>query len=216
MLEMKKSSCFAFRRQFRLLKFGFQDLDADIEDVSDSLTTFSFVPGVEWQYQAAESWQLKPYVHYGWGREIEQAESAKILYGGINSRYAFFSNDLWQMDLLNGLQWFRYSTDTGNEDHFARLVTGVEASYRMKDWTVRGYPVYLKPHILHFWYFNELGFSQITESPVELKQELELGFAIGANKPIGLPFLKFDRFGVGYRFGTDSEGVRFFVSSSFD
>ncbi|MHC4926310.1 MAG: hypothetical protein ACYTER_03075, partial [Planctomycetota bacterium] len=103
--------------------FGFQDLDADIEDVSDSLTTFSFVPGVEWQYQAAESWQLKPYVHYGWGRESERSESAKILYGGINSRYAFFKNDLWQMDLLNGLQWFRYSTDTGNEDHFARLVT---------------------------------------------------------------------------------------------
>ena len=195
---------------------GIQDLSTDIEDVASTLKTFSFVPGLELEYQAKENWQLKPFINYGWGREMDGTESAWIFFSGINSRYTFFKNNDWKIDLLNGLQWFRYDTNYNYSDSFARLVTGLEAAYRLADWEIRGYPVYLKPHLIHFWYFDQLGFSQITEHPVTLNQELEFGLALGSNKKITMGILRFDRIGVAYRVGDNSEAIRFFISSAFD
>jgi hypothetical protein len=110
-----------------------------------------------------DRWALRPFAHYGWGKEMDGGESARIWFYGINSRYTFFDKGDLEIDLLNGLQWFAYSTNDNVSDRFSRLVTGVEGMYPLRCWSIYGYPLYLKPHIIHFWYFDDLGFNQILQ-----------------------------------------------------
>jgi hypothetical protein len=44
---------------------GVQDLGLDIEGLADSITTFSFVPGLQMEYRVNDRWMLKPFGHYG-------------------------------------------------------------------------------------------------------------------------------------------------------
>jgi len=199
-----------------LFAVGVQDLDLEVVDISDSLKTFSFVPGLGLRYPVNDRWALRPFAHYGWGKEMDGGESARIWFYGINSRYTFFDKADLEIDLLNGLQWFAYSTNDNVSDRFGRLVTGVEGMYPLRCWSIYGYPLYLKPHIIHFWYFDDLGFNQILQPPVEVKQEIEFGLALGSEEKINLAVFQLDRFGVGYRVGDNSRGVRFFVGSAFD
>jgi hypothetical protein len=114
------------------------------------------------------------------------------------------------------LQWYGFRTGSGQSDRFARMVTGLEGNWRLAGWTVYDREVYLKPHILHFWYFDNIGFRQIVSPPVELKQEVEFGFALGGRERMSILFFEVDRIGIGYRIGNESKGIRFFMASVFD
>lgn len=195
---------------------GVQDLDLGIQGIPDSIQTLSFVPGLQLEYPVNDHWTLKPFGHFGWGWDLSGDEQANIHFAGVNSRYAIRTEETFRIDLLNALQWYGYRTDSDLSDRFARMVTGLEANWRLGDWTVHDRKVYLKPHILHFWYFDNIGVRQIASPPVELKQEVEFGLALGARERISILLFEVDRIGIGYRVGNESNGIRFYVASVFD
>lgn len=197
---------------------GVEDLDLgdfDLDDVDEYLRTISFVPGLDLPWQASDRWQLQPFGHYGWGTEMGGSESAQIYFVGINSRFTFTLNDS-EVDLLNGLQWLGHRPNAGSKDRFTRLVTGLEAKLALPGVTLQGHPALLRPHIAHFWYFEDLSFRQLEQSPVELKQEFEFGLALGAEEALSFGFLKFDRIGLAYRVGDGFRGIRLCLGPVLD
>ncbi len=197
---------------------GLQTFDVDSiisNPIDETLATFSFVPGVEFVIPITTRWTLKPYGNAGLGSEIKGTASAWIYYGGLNSLFRSHFGQL-EITLLNGVQWLGYYPNSGLADSLARLATGLEGDYPLGSISVKGRQLYMKPHVIYYWYFDDLDFRIIQESPVEINQEVELAIAVGTKEPITYGFLKLDRIGVGYRRGDSIEGIRFIFASVFE
>lgn len=197
---------------------GLQTIDINeiaTTPLSDQVATISFVPGLGLTLPVNPRWTLNPYFNYGWGTELQGESSAWIYYTGLNSRFLtrFKTFDLI---LLNGIQWLGHNPDSGPEDQLARLINGLEADYPLFDWELRGHRLSLKPHLVHFWYFNDLDFTLVNSNPVEVNQEIEVALALGTQEHLNLWLFKIDRMGLGYRKGDKIEGLRLFFDSVFD
>jgi hypothetical protein len=200
------------------ITLGLESIQVDdilSEDINDQFKTFSFVPGVQLEWPVTSRWLLKPYGHYGWGTKLASEGTAWIYFAGLNSQFAFHSGKL-TMNLLNGLQWFGYHPNRGDADRFSRIVTGLEGEYPLGGLTFKGHPLDIRPHIVHYWYVNDLDFQILSQYPVEINQELELAIAVGSKEPFTLWFFDFDRIGIGFITGNDLQGIRIIVSSVFD
>jgi hypothetical protein len=185
------------------------------QNIPDQFKTFSFVPGIQLEWPVTSRWLLKPYGHYGWGTELGGEASAWIYFAGVNSQFAFYLKRL-TINLLNGLQWFGHNPKQGDADRFSRIVTGLEGDYPLGKLTFKGRPLHIRPHIIHYWYFNDLDFQILRQDVVEINQELELAIAVGSKEPFTLWFFDFDRIGLGYIVGNDLQGIRIVLSSVFD
>ncbi len=183
--------------------------------VDEVLQTISFVPGLDLVWYPYQRWRVKPFAHLGWGTEMGGSESARIYFGGINSRYTL-TFSAFDMDLLNGVHWMGYHPNHSSSERLSRLITGLEWEIPLGHATLAQQPALLRPHIAHFWYVDNLGFAQIQQSPVELKQEFEIGLALGTKDRMSFGFFKFDRVGLAYRTSPNIEGVRLFFGSIMD
>jgi hypothetical protein len=199
--------------------FGLQNFDlgeiGDILDLTNNLTMVTFVPGLIFKIPIKGSWELRPFAHYGMGALLSGDERATIHYFGVDSWVALPSIGDFEIHMFNGLQWFGQNPSSGSSDGFVRLVTGFEGNYRMGDLEISGHEIYLKPHFAHYWYFDSLGFGQILDSAVEIKQEFEIGLAVGVEDRISLKVFSFDRLGIAFRGGSEIQGVRLYISSVF-
>lgn len=173
------------------------------------------MPGLELKWPVTSRWVLKPFGHYGWGKELKGEDEAWIYSAGIHSVFDL-KDHIAGLKLLNGLQWCGYTPKSGITDRFARLITGLEGLYPMGDLTFQSHRLYLRPHIAHFWYFNDIDFQLFTEEASEINQELEMAFAVGPAEPFRLWLIEIDRIGLAYRVGNHLQGIRLFASSIFD
>ena len=187
-----------------------------IGDLEDQLSTVTVVPGLEWKIPMNHAWALRPYAHYGWGTQVDGSESSLIYYFGINSRFELSSRGRSRNYLINALQYYGQIAREGSNDQFARIVTGLEGGYPLGDYVINNRQLFFKPHIAHYWYFNGVDVNQILQPPVKLKQEIEVGIAVGIRDPEFVKRFSVDRIGVAIRRSEDVEGFRIYVSSVFD
>ena len=189
-------------------EFNFQDLP-------ENFTTISAVPGVEFFIPLKERWMLRPFANAGWGTEFSGDQSAWIYFGGVDSRYSFDWGKV-DMNLLNGLQWYGYTPNPGDSNAFGRFLAGLEADVPLGKATFRGQQLLIRPHLLYYWYFNDLDFTVFLDQPVSINQEVEIALAVGTKDLNKFWLLWLDRIGIGYRFSEDSQGIRLFLRSVFD
>ena len=186
----------------------------------DNVASLSAVPGVEFDIPITERWSLKPLVYAGWGTELDGDASARIYWTGVKSQVAFQPGKL-ALNLVNGLGAVGYSTDTGQRERIAPLVTGLEFARPLEGTTLRGERVYLHWHVAHTRYLDELEVAPRSASiePVTIEDEWEVGAAFSTGQtPLRLWRLHWDRVGLAYRFSSsgDLEGVALTFRSLFD
>jgi hypothetical protein len=200
------------------ISVGLQTIDPDeffSQDISGNITTGSFVPGVELNVPLKKRWKLRPYGHIGGGASFSGDQSALIYYTGLDSHYAFEWGPA-DLSLINGIQWAGYTPNRGDSNWYGRFLFGLEADYPLGKNKFRGQQLLIRPHFLYYWYFNDLDFFRLLESPIQINNEIELALAVGTKKPQKLWLLTMDRIGIGYRFGGNFQGVRIFLQSVFD
>lgn len=199
------------------VSIGLQTIDPDeffSQFISDNITVGCFVPGVELNVPFKKHWKLRPYVNIGGGTSFSGDQSALVYYIGLDSRYAFEWGPA-DFGLINGLQWAGYTPNTGDSDWYGRFLFGLEADYPLAHYKFRGQQLLIRPHVLYYWYFNDLDFNRILDDPISINNELELALALGTKKPHKFWFLTMDRIGIGYRFSGNFHGVRIFLQSIF-
>jgi len=187
----------------------------EFQNLRDNLTTISFVPGVEFYLPVTGRWMLKAFGNAGWGTEVSGDQSAWIYFGGVDSRFTFGWGQA-ELSLLNGLQWYGYTPNQGDSDAFGRFLAGLEADYPLGQTRFRGQQLLIRPHVLYYWYFNELDFRVFLDQPVSINQEVELALSVGTKELNKFWLLWLDRIGIGYRFSEDSQGIRLFLRSVFN
>lgn len=182
-----------------------------------SLQNISFAPGVEVQIPVTRRWTLRPFGHFGWGRELTKGgESAWMYWAGIKSHLAFEAGK-FDFGLVNSLARMRYTSSRGKAYSLSPLGTGLEIDHPLGKLKASGDQLYLKSHVYNFWYIDRLElFLSPDQNPVELRMEWEIGLSVGKKGKLKIWLFKFDRIGLGYRFSDYTKGIRIYFSSYFN
>jgi hypothetical protein len=96
----------------------------------DNFASISFTPGVELEVPVAPAWALRPYLHLGYGWEVESGAGAAIWYGGVKSRYRLGSGRQWS--LLNKAYFAGYKPEFENRGRYGGIMGGLEWNRRWR------------------------------------------------------------------------------------
>jgi hypothetical protein len=145
---------------------------------------------------------FSPYLHLGYGRELESGEGATIWYGGIKSRYRLGGGRQWS--LLNGAHLAGYKPEFEKRGRYGALMTGLEWQRPLRNLEWRSVPLYLNTHLTYDWFFDELNFHVDRYRAESFRDQWELGLALGGGgRPLEFGFLSFDHVGLAYRSSSD-------------
>lgn len=173
---------------------------------NDNFGTIAFAPGVELEIPINRRWYLRPFAHIGYGRELEEGESAWVFYTGVKSRYVFPSKSKYEWSLLNGLYFGGYKPDEGRSDHLAVASIGVELRQPLSKARVSGRPIDLHWNLMYTFLGRELHFNLPDGSFDPIQDHLEFGIAASfRDGPHKLGFFNVHRLGLGYRFSSSGE-----------
>jgi hypothetical protein len=179
------------------------------------LKQVSFAPGAVLELPMSERWALRPHGHLGWGTQTSgDRDSAWIYWGGIKSRLKFpFIGQ--NFGLLNGLAVYAYKPEVGTIQDFTELLTGLECDISLGKLHWQGEQLFLRTHLVNHYYFDHLKFLYEIKKPPELSWEWELGISLGKKSKIKLWIFHFERIGIAYRYGRETQGIRFYTRSTF-
>jgi opacity protein-like surface antigen len=182
----------------------------------DNFASVSFTPGVELEVPLTPAWALRPYLHLGYGRELESGEGATIWYGGVKSRYRLGGARQWS--LLNEAYFAGYKPEFENRGRYGGIMAGLEWRRPLQGLDWRGAPLYLDTHLTYDWFFDELNFHVDRYRVESFRDQWELGLALGGGgRPLEFGFLSFDHVGLAYRWSSNGnfDAITLNLSSPF-
>ena len=176
----------------------------------------SFAPGVFLELPMSQRWALRPFAHLGWGTETSgDKDSAWIYWGGIKSRLKFPFIGL-DFGLLNGITVYGFSPNKGPSQDFSEILTGLECDIPLGKLQWQDEPLYLKTHIINYYYLDNLNFIYDLNQLPDLSWQWEFGISLSKKKSkIKLWIFEFERIGVGYSYARDARSIRFYTRSTF-
>lgn len=185
------------------LTIGFVDFEnVKIDNLPeiDDVGTFTFLPGLEYQYPVTPNWTVIPFADYGFARELDYNNNVLITGVGLKS-YAHFPYKKTMVTLGNRFLYARErSKSTSNNSDYSLIETGL--SYRVTSYySFNEEPIYTNLYYINFYYPNDLVFFERTTTPIRVGVENELGFTL-SNLPDFLFFEK-PQLGFGIRIGNN-------------
>lgn len=186
------------------LTFGLHTLDKlpDFIDF-DNFATISFTPGIQVEIPVTQKWSLRPYAHFGWGRENRTADSAWIYYGGIKSRYRLNEGkNNWS--LLSGLYYAGYQPEFKSRGKFGSFMTGMEYSLPISGIDLGGDDLWLNGHLTYHYFFDKLNFHVDDDQVASISDQWEFGLALGkGSKKMKIWFISFEHIGLAYKWSSN-------------
>lgn len=189
------------------------DLD-DVADIDfDDLATISVVPGIEMDFSPGKHWLLTPGAYLGYGYDMSNDEGS-IIYGGkITGLYEFERDNpgltFGSEALISG-----YTPSHGPSNFLTRFSVGLDIRYPM-NWTINGKGTFFAAHIIDYVYLSEVEFRTIGEDSIDLRNELEIGLALGRDPAFEVFGIEFDRIGLAYKFGPHIDAIVLVVDFPF-
>lgn len=196
---------------------GFYDYDFDNAlggNIPDRISTFSVLPGIEWEVPVTRRWTVRPYVDAGYGQELEGRESAWIYDFGIKSRFVLAMDEGVEFSLVNSLTSAGYRPRGGPTRPFGFLATGLDITIPTAA-TLFGRAVYVGFTPVYYYYFNHLSFAEFDNPQNRVRETFELSVSIVTRRPWTLKFFEVDRIGLAVRSSGDISGVSLFTSLPF-
>ncbi|HNP34229.1 MAG TPA: hypothetical protein PKK10_00130 [Woeseiaceae bacterium] len=203
----------------------------DLGDLPESLdpgniATFSLVPGIKATFEMNERWTLRGTANLGGGARLDGEEKALIYRAGVRTRYRL-GPPARRWNLIAALDYIGYDSDRDRQRQLLPLTLAVEFELGIDAWAMKAGPTRLVTHISASHYLDELSLNAIDEVRSQIRNDLEIGFAIYPSKPFQLWRLSLERVGIAYRRGAGNdanpadnkakfEGFRLYFSSLFD
>jgi hypothetical protein len=148
----------------------------------DDFGIFSFTPGVELEVPVTRDFYLRPFAHFGWGADSEDASSAWIWFGGIKTRYRL-PQSRNNLAIIGNVYYGGFDASDGKgDDDMGGLALGLEGSVPLGRFAYRDTTVDLDWHAMYTYFSNEPVFTTPKLRPVQVQQMLELGLALSPRK----------------------------------
>jgi hypothetical protein len=197
--------------------FGFYDYNVGSAfngNIPDRISTFSVLPGFEWELPMSKRWVLRPFADAGFGQELTGRQSAWIFDFGVKSRFLLANNNGVEFVLVNSLTSAGYRQRSEPTNTFGYFATGVDITIPTER-SAFGRPLYFGFTPVYFYYFNKFSLAEFNDRQNRIGEEFELALSVVTRKPWSLSFLDFDRIGLAIRSSGDVIGVSLFTSLPF-
>jgi len=199
------------------ISFGFYDFDFDdvIENgLPNRISTFSAVPGIEFEKKVMPRWLLKPYVSAGAGWELGGDESAWIYDVGIRSRFLIGERKRSALSLVNILSLAGYHPSGGPHEPLSLFAIGFDIEIPVSG-KLFGRAVVVSVLPAYYYYFKRLDFAEISDRDNKIQEETELLISLLAREPFTVLGINVDRLGIAVRGNEDVSGFSIFTSLPF-
>ena len=180
----------------------------------DRVSTFSVLPGIEWEVPLTTRWTIRPYLDAGYGWEIAGSKSALIYDFGVKSRLLIARDHGVEFSLVNSLTSAGYRPTGESNKPFGYFASGLDMTIPTER-TLFGREVSVGFTPVYYFYFNRLRFSEFTDPGNGIREEFQLALSIVASKPWSLKLFDVDRVGLSLRSSGDVTGVSLFTSLPF-
>jgi len=216
--DFKKENTHKWQHTLRApVTLGFYDFDSsDFLDrnLPDSISTFSFVPGIQSLYLMNENWRIGAFLDAGIVTNQEENETNNIYGTGIISYFNYDYNDT-TITLFNRLLYARDSGSNIEEaDDYASFETGLDFLFPPIS-IDQNSKIDFSTYYINHRYFDNLNFLRLSQRPVEVVIQHELGITFELKKSLNYKYLTIPRIGIGYRFGDNLSIIRIVIGSAF-
>jgi hypothetical protein len=214
LIEQENGSGLRFKVSTTL---GFYDYNVDTVfsgKVPDRISTFSILPGLEWQLTPSPIWTVRPFVDAGFGQELTGRESAWIFDFGVKSRFLIAQNRGVEFAVVNSLTAAGYRQRGGTTNTFGYLATGLDMTIPTER-RAFGRDLFIGFTPIYFYYFNRFSFAEFNDPQNRIREEFELALSVVTQKPWSFKFFNVERVGVAIRTSGDVTGVSIFTSLPF-
>jgi len=197
--------------------FGVYDYDFDSVlsgQLPDRLSTFSILPGLEWEVPINERWTIRPYFDVGYGRELSGSTSALIYDYGVKSRFRIARHHGVEFSLVNSLTAAGYQPSGEPNKPFGYFASGLDITIPTEQ-RLFGQEVSIGFTPVYYYYFHRLRFSEFNDPNNSIREEFQLALSIVATKPWSLKLFEVDRIGLSLRSSGNVTGVSLFTSLPF-
>jgi hypothetical protein len=205
--------------QVRLtLPFTIGFLDFEPHDVVDTglpqqVDSYSFVPGVEFDYAVNEHWALQPFAEAGIARDRNAEVDQRVYSLGLRSRYDVERGPVAWQAYGEVVQVVVEQASFDQTDDFTRVRLGLTAQRpfvpaapgRRADFLVYGFAES----------FTDAPAGPAGEPDGRDEVQYEVGLTLGATETIRLWRIPLPRVGFGYRFGNDLSVYRIVFGSPY-
>lgn len=193
---------------------NFETLDLVDFKLPDSVTTFTFVPGIQLNKMITINWTVSPFIDSGIGYDFSTHLSSYVYGVGVKST-AIFDTERYQFTLFNELLYAGNTTpDNAVNNDFSRFETGLNFQFPLR-YQVWDRNTAFSLYYLNFIYFNDLTFLKLDDTEINVSAQNEVGLTFDTMPDMKVSVVKFSRFGLGYRFGNGVNAVRLVFGMPF-
>lgn len=194
--------------------------DFKLEDVLESglpsdIATLSFVPGLRWDLEVGDGWQLQPFVEAGVARDRSSDLRSRVATVGATADRRTASRH-GMLRVHHAFEYAHASIDGFPGDDFALFVSGAELTRalpvkpgrRALDWA---------PYGAVRWYPDPPGVPLLASAPARGVTRLqgEIGVTFGTVEPLRIGGVTLPRIGLGWRFGEHLSVARLVIGERF-
>jgi hypothetical protein len=189
------------------VSLGSIELEAatDIGDFVDRIGSIAVVPGVEFLVPVGQRWVLKPFAEVGVGEDSANDTTHLLYSAGMRARAEF---EPQPFDVMFGGA-FRYRNNTTSQavkNWYSTVEVGADAQlplgFSLGSRAAHGGVYAIMRH------FTDLEFEIITEGPIDIEWNYEVGLSFSTDPALRLWKIKLPWVALGYRFGDRQSGVR--------
>jgi len=172
------------------------------------------LPGIELEIPLRQDWWLRPYANLGGGWEFHSGASSTIFSLGATTLHTRPLGEASRLALGGKLGYAGYSA--GSEaSQLVQLSLGTEVAVPA-GFAIAERAALVVIQLTGSVYFKELEFLLPSTGTMQVSRELELGVALGVQRPFEVLGVTFDRIGLAYRAGDNGlRGVRVVASFPF-
>jgi hypothetical protein len=193
------------------INLGIYDWSISDGRAPNSLSTLSFIPGIEFTKFINENWSITPFFDIGYAREFDAGEDTLVTAFGAALKYQFGPQN--QHCWINRLTYAKARSEIDNsESTLTFWQTGADFLTPFKGSFV-GYDFQLATYAMTRIYFDN--FSLEADKPgkdVDVRKTFEGGFSLKLKEPCRFSLLEIGRIGIGYQFGDGFDLYKVFVN----
>jgi len=218
-LGMQNKTTFMLRLpvSFGFVNFDFKDLPE--LNIPEEVGTFTFTPGIQFDYQYSEDLVLQSYFDLGYARNLTTNKDVIVHSFGAASLYSFILGEydsIW----ANRIYYAAYNGHNYDAaDAYAAIQIGLDTGLPYR-YQLFGYTYQPRIFASAFWYFSEVDFTlpiklkenSEEKNKVTLSNSFEFGIAMKFEKTIGYSWVGIDTIGLSYRFSENVNAVRLLFS----
>lgn len=201
--------------------FDFSFADLPQLDLPDAVGTITFTPGIAFNYQYTEDWNIETYVDLGYGRNLTTNKGVSIHSAGVSLLYQF---DYHDFDSIWATRTY-YARYNGNgydaKDSYAALQIGIDTGLPLHS-SLLGFSFQPRVFATAFWYYSEVDFftprvlntneKAEQDNHISLTNSVEVGVTLKFDKTIGYSWAGIDRLGLSYRYSKQLSAFRLLFS----